>query len=154
MNTQIHRSLEQVFRFVTTPENDFRWQYGTFASARIPRDIPDTRTFFRSIGHLMGRRNLSTFEVTEYEPNMKYGFKSISGPLDSETAYVLEVADGGTKLTISTQASVLDFFRVDEGILERRMRKELKESLETLKDLLEEKRTLSVFETASPPGEA
>ena len=154
MNTRIHRSLEQVFRFVTTPENDFQWQYGTFASARIPRDIPDTRTFFRSIGHLMGRRNLSTFEVTEYEPNMKYGFKSISGPLDSETAYVFEIADGGTKITVSTQASVLHFFQVDEGILEKRMKKQLKENLETLKDLLEERQMLPASETASPPGEA
>jgi hypothetical protein len=87
----------------------------------------------------MGRRNLSTFEVTEYEPNMKYGFKSISGPLDSETAYVLEVADGGTKITISTQANVVDLFQVDECLLEKRMKKQLKENLGTLKDLLEEK---------------
>ena len=102
----------------------------------------------------MGRRNLSTFEVTEYEPNMKYGFKSISGPLDSETAYVFEIADGGTKITVSTQASVLHFFQVDEGILEKRMKKQLKENLETLKDLLEERQMLPASETASPPGEA
>lgn len=85
---------------------------------------------------------------------MKYGFKSISGPLDSETAYVFEIADSGTKITISTQASVLDFFQVDEGILEKRMKKQLKENLGTLKDLLEERPMLPTSETASTPGEA
>ena len=87
MNAQICRSLKRVFSFVTTPENDFHWQFGTLASARIPKGIPDTRTFFRSIGHLVGRRNLSTFEVTEFEPNKKYGFKYLSGLLDLQTTY-------------------------------------------------------------------
>ncbi len=154
MSTMINRPVGQVFDFMSTPENDFQWQYGTLVSARISEGASQRGTSFRSIGHLMGRRNLSTFEVTEYEPNMKYGFKSISGPLDSETAYVFEIADGGTKITVSTQASVLHFFQVDEGILEKRMKKQLKENLETLKDLLEERQMLPASETASPPGEA
>ena len=149
MSTQICRSLKQVFSFVTAPENDFQWQYGTFESARISQGIIDTGTFFRSIGHLMGRRNLSTFEVTEYEPNKKYGFKSLSGPLDSETAYALEMADGGTKITISTQANVVDFFQVDERILEIRMKEQLKENLGKLKDLLEARRIPPAAETVS-----
>ena len=119
MNTQICRSLKEVFTFVTAPENDFQWQFGTLASARISQGIIDTGTFFRSIGHLMGRRNLSTFEVTEFEPNRKYGFKSLSGPLDSQTTYTFEQADCGTKIDISIQANVLTFVPMQEGILEK-----------------------------------
>lgn len=152
MNAQICRSLKQVFSFVTTPENDFQWQYGTFASARIRQSLPDRGSFFRSIGHLMGRRNLSTFEVTEYDPNKRYGFKSLSGPLDTETTYNFEIVDGCTKITITTRANVVDFFPQDEGILEKRMKKQLKENLGMLKDLLEERRILLESETASPPG--
>ena len=65
----IERPARQVFDFVSTPENDFQWQYGILATARLPKGSGAMRTFFRSIGHLMGRRNLSTFEITELEPN-------------------------------------------------------------------------------------
>jgi len=149
MSTQICRSLKQVFSFVTAPENDFQWQYGTFESARISQGIIDTGTFFRSIGHLMGRRNLSTFEVTEFEPNKKYGFKSLSGPLDSQTTYTFEQADCGTKIDISIQANVLNFVPMEKGILEKRMKEQLKENLGKLKDLLEARRIPPAAETVS-----
>ena len=90
----------------------------------------------------MGRRNLSTFEVIEFEPNKKYGFKSLSGPFHSQTSYALEIANGNTKLTISTQANVINFFHMDEGILEQKMKKQLKENLAMLKDLLEAQQNL------------
>jgi hypothetical protein len=86
----------------------------------------------------MGRRNLSTFEVTEYQPDQKYGFKSLSGPLSSQTSYSLGMADNGcTTLEISIQADVVNFFQMDEGILEKKMKKQLKEDLAMLKGLLE-----------------
>jgi uncharacterized membrane protein len=90
----------------------------------------------------MGRRIESTFEVTEYEPNKKYGFKSLSGPLHSQTSYTFELANGSTKINISTQANVVNFFQMDERILEKKIKKQLKENLTLLKDLLEAKQIL------------
>src|SRR5690606_8473876 len=92
-------------------------------------------------------RNLSTFEVTEYKPDQKYGFKSLSGPLSSQTSYTLGVADNGcTKINISIQAEVVDFIRMDEGILEKKMRKQLEENLLMLKKFLEARPALSAPE--------
>ena len=139
-STLIERPVKQVFDFVSTPENDSRWQYGTLATARLSKGDGAIRTFFRSIGHLMGRRNLSTYEVTEYRPNQKYGFKSLSGPFSSQTSYTLEIAEnGGTRINISVQAAVIDFFQMDEVILEKKMKRQLKENLTVLKDFLEAK---------------
>ena len=101
----------------------------------------------------MGRRILSTFEVTEYEPNKKYGFKSLSGPLHSQTSYTFEIGQGSTRINASIQAKVGDFFQVDEGILEKKMKKQLKENLAMLKDLLEAKRVLSASAGYSPATE-
>ena len=116
-STMIYRPVKQIFDFMSTPENDFQWQYGTLTSARLAEDANNKGTFFRSIGHLMGRRVESTYQVTEYEPNRKYGFKSISGPLHSQTSYTFELANGSTRINISTQANVVNFFQVNEGIL-------------------------------------
>jgi len=94
----IYRPIKQIFDFTSTPENDFQWQYGTLKSARISEGSMRVGTFIRSIGHFMGHRIEGTFEVTEYEPNQKYGFKSLSGPLHSQTLYTFEIAGGGTKV--------------------------------------------------------
>ena len=141
ISTIIYRPVRQVFDFVSTPENDFQWQYGTLATASHPEGVSKIGTFFRSIGHLMGRRVQGTFEVTEYELNRKYGFKSLSGPLHSQTSYTFEIANGGTRVNISTRAHVVDFFQTNERLLGKKIRNQLRENLTMLKGLLEEKVT-------------
>jgi len=136
-STMIYRPVKQVFDFMSTPENDFQWQYGTLATARLSEDVNNVGTFFRSIGHLMGHRVLSTYEVTEYKPGRRYRFKSLSGPLHSQTTYTFEVADGNTKINISIRARVVNFSQMNERILEKKMKRQLKENLAMLKDLLE-----------------
>jgi hypothetical protein len=135
----IYRPVKQVFDFISTPENDFQWQYGTLASDQISEGATRVGSFFRSIGHLMGRRVQGTFEVTEYEPNAKYGFKSLSGPLQSHTSYAFEIDKGCTKINISTQAIAVNAIQLNEGVLEKKMKKQLKENLALLKDILETK---------------
>ena len=139
--TLIERPLKQVFDFVSTPENDSQWQYGTLATARLPKGSAAMQTFFRSIGHLMGHRTLSTFEVIEFEPNNKYGFKSLSGPVHSRTSYTLEEVGSRTKLHISVQASAPDFFQITERVLSKTMRRQLDENVARLKTILEENPT-------------
>ena len=139
MSTMIYKPIQQVFDYVSTPENDVQWQYGTLATARLHKGVGKIGTFFRSIGHLMGHRIQSTFEVIEYEANSEYGFKSLSGPLHSQTSYTFKAADGGTRITVSTRAHVVDFFHMNEHLLGSKIKKQLKENLTLLKNLLEEK---------------
>jgi Polyketide cyclase / dehydrase and lipid transport len=149
MSTMIYRPVSQVFDFMSTPENDFQWQYGTLVSARISEGASQRGTSFRSIGHLLGRRVQSTFEVTEYEPNRKYGFKSLSGPLQSHTSYTFEIDKGSTQIDISTQVTMINFFQVNQGVLEKNLKKQLRENLAMLKDILEAGQILPAPETNS-----
>ena len=148
-STMIYRPIWQVFDFMSSPENDFQWQYGTLASARISEGLGNIGTLFRSIGHLTGRRVESTFEVTEYEPNRQYGFKSLSGPFQSYTSYTFEEDRGFTRIDISTQVNAINFFQVDQGVLKKKMEKQLEENLVGLKELLEVERTLPASERIS-----
>jgi hypothetical protein len=141
-STLIERPIKQVFDYVSTPENDFQWQAGTLATASLPNTGGRLRTFFRSIGHLMGRRNISTFEITDYEPNRKYGFKSLSGPVHSRTSYTLENVDGRTEFHICVQASAPNFFRITETVLGITMKKRLEEDVARLKKILEQHTSL------------
>jgi carbon monoxide dehydrogenase subunit G len=138
-STIIYRPIQQVFDFMSTPENDFQWQDGTLATTRLSGEVREMGALFRSIGHLMGHRLLTTFEITEYQPGRRYRVRSLSGPLHSQTTYIFAVADGQTRIDISTRANVVDFFQIGERLLEKRMKKQLKENLAMLKDFLEEK---------------
>ena len=136
-NTLIYQPIKRVFVFISTPENDFQWQYGTLASTRLPGGIIGPGACFQSIGNLMGHRIQSTFEVIEYEPNNKYGFKSLSGPLQSFTSYTFDMAKGGTQIKLSMEANVIYSLELKENILEKKMKRQFKENLGILKNVLE-----------------
>ena len=136
-NTNIYQPIKRVFDFISTPENDFQWQYGTLASAHVSGSAAGLGACFQSTGHFMGHRVQSTFEVIEYEPNRKYGFKAISGPLQSFTTYTLEIVKSSTQVNVSTQANVINLIGLNENVLEKKMKKQIKENLAMLKNILE-----------------
>lgn len=138
ISTMIARPIQEVFDYVSTPENNVQWQYGNLATARLSKGIGTTGTFFRTFGHLLGHRNLGTFEVTQFEPNREYGFKSLSGSLHLQTLYAFAATEGGTKITVSTHCYAIQLFRMEERLLGRKIKKQLIENLKLLKDLLEE----------------
>jgi len=92
---------------------------------------------FQSVSHFMEDRIQSTFEVTEYEPNLTYGFKSTSGPLQSFTTYTFEIIKNCTQVKASIQANAINLIGLNENVLEKKMKKQLKDNLAMLKNILE-----------------
>lgn len=133
----IYKPIGLVFDFMSTPENNFQWQYGTLESYQLSDGAVRNGNLFRSIGHLMGYRNIVTFEVTEYKPGKRYDFKSLSGPLQVYTSYSFENDRGGTKVNISIQANVVNFIQDNETVLAKSIGKQMKDNLTMLKKILE-----------------
>jgi hypothetical protein len=151
LNIDIYRPLTQVFAFVTTPENDFHWQYGTLTSTKISGGEMGVGTLFRVIGHLMGRRVESTYEVTEFDANRSYGFKSLSGLMDLYTLYTFEILKGSTRISHSTQISLGEPLKSNPTTAEKSVKKEYRENLALLKDILEASRVEEMsLESALP----
>ena len=137
VNTYIYRPLTQVFNFIATPENDFQWQYGTLVSVQISKGEVGLGTLFRAVSHFMGQRIESTYEVTEFEPNKRYGFQSRSGPMDSYTLYTFEMTKGSTRINVSTRVSSGDLCKPDDIAAEKKVKKQYRENLALLKGILE-----------------
>jgi len=97
----------------------------------------------------MGRRIESVYEVTEFEPNKSYGFKSLSGPVDSHTLYTFEVMEGSTRINISTQISPKDLLKPNDTTAEKTVKKQYRENLALLKDILEASQVDRPLEDAS-----
>jgi hypothetical protein len=140
LTINIYRPLPQVFAFVTLPENDFYWQYGTLVSEKISKGEMGEGTLFRTVGHFMGRRLEIIHGVTEFQSNQRYGFKSQSGPIDLQTLYTFEVMKGSTRISLSTQLILGEPFKSNLFAAEKTVKKEYKENLALLKDVLESTR--------------
>jgi hypothetical protein len=137
LDALILRPVWEVFDFVTATENNPQWQYGSLIS--VPSSVGSMRvgTVFSSFGHFMGRRIQSDFEVTEFETNKSYGFETISGPIQLQSSYSFEAVENGTNLIVSSMINPGGFFKLVDPIVARVARKQFRENLTTLKELLE-----------------
>jgi hypothetical protein len=59
-------------------------------------------------------------DVTEFDPNRGWGYKSISGPFASAARFNLEPVNGGTRVTISEEGKVGEFFKLAEPVMAAR----------------------------------
>lgn len=139
LDISIHRPIHQVFEFVTSPANNNQWQYGTFDSMSVPGLAAGLGSVFRTIGHFMGRRLSGTFEVTDFEANRKYGFKSVSGPVQTRTLFNFEVAGLFTRILVQADVESTNYFQSNEQTIAKKLKKQFKENLEHLKTLMETK---------------
>jgi hypothetical protein len=137
VNTLILRPVWEVFDFIAAPENNSQWQYGSLESVQISDGSMMVGTLFSSFGHFMGRRIQSTFEVTEFEANKCYGFETISGPIQLQTSYSFETVESGTNVIVSANVNPGGFFKLVDPIVARVAKKQFKENLTKLKELLE-----------------
>jgi len=137
LNALILRPVWEVFDFIADPENNPQWQYGSLGSVQLSSGDMQVGTLFSSIGHFMGRRIQSNFEVTEFETNKSYGFETISGPIQLQTSYKFEIVDRGTNVIVFSLINPGGFFKLIDPIVTRAAKKQFKENLIMLKKLLE-----------------
>jgi hypothetical protein len=141
VNTLIYRPVPQVFAFVAMPENDFQWQYGTLASAQISTGKVGIGTLVRTVSHFLDRRIEAVYEVTEFDPNRSYGFKSVSGLVETHTLYTFAMASAGTRVSLFVQSDPKDSIKPEGVFIVKKFKKQYKENLAMLKSILETYRT-------------
>lgn len=139
LNTLILQSIWDVFDFIANPENNPQWQYGSLISVKTSAGDMQVGTVFSSFGHFMGQRIQSNFEVTEFKANKSYGFETISGPIQLQTSYSFEAVENGTNLTVSSMINPGGFFKLVDPIVTRVAKKQFKDNLTRLKEILETK---------------
>jgi uncharacterized membrane protein len=133
----INRPIEEVFAFAGNVENNPQWQSGVL-EARVTSEGPmGVGTTYRYVSQLLGRRIETDGEITEYEPNRKYSFKSTSGPFPIEGGFTFEATEGGTRVTLAVEADMGGFFKMAEPLVVRTIKKQFQTDVSTLKDLLE-----------------
>jgi uncharacterized protein YndB with AHSA1/START domain len=135
----IEATPEEVFRFITLPENGPRWQESA-VSTRVTTPGPVERgTRMEHEGRWLWMRIPTTAVVTLFEPVRRYGYditsKLASAP--SVMRYELEPALRGTRLSLSNEAGLGGWMKVLEPLLERSVQRMFERDVARLKAVIE-----------------
>ena len=140
---RIEQPVEEVFEYVSTPENDPTW---VSVSIRNQRTSPGPMRVGMTTEEdvkIFGQRSRATWEVTEYKLPTVVAYRATSGLLSGGVVRVgCEPVEGGTRLTHAVEYELHGIYYKTIAPLMPWATKRLIASMDrTLKDLLESKPT-------------
>ncbi len=133
----IHRPVEHVYSFAVMPEKVPLWSAVPLEARKTSEGPVGVGTTASFVNTFYGRRMTADFEVTEFEPNLRFCSKTTSAPFPVHNTMTFERMGAGTRMTQTIEAEPGGFFRVAEPILRLVGERELKKSLLNLKGVLE-----------------
>ena len=136
-NVVINRPVDEVFAYVSDIEKMDQWAAEMVEVKKTSDGPVGVGTTFTGVVKVLGRRMENEHEITEYEPNSKFGMRVISGPVTGEMGFSFDSVNHGTKVSMAVEAETGGFFKVAEPLVARQMNRQYETNLATLKDLLE-----------------
>jgi carbon monoxide dehydrogenase subunit G len=135
-NVVIRRPVQEVFDFVSDPENVQLWQPGVLESRRTSAGPMGVGATYVEVRQSMGRRIESPTKITRYEPNAKLG-SSTAGLVPFEGEYTFEPTPDGTRVSFTARTEVRGFLRLIEPLIVRMFQEDMQSAFATLKAILE-----------------
>ena len=129
--------VEVVFSYMANPEEYPQWQKG-FLEAKITSEGPiGVGSIFRAVHDMAGRRIEVDKEITAYEPNTRFVFRSISGNLATSGKITFQPVDEGTRAQLVFEAQFGGFFRLAEPLAARFIKRQQQADFEELRKLMD-----------------
>jgi uncharacterized protein YndB with AHSA1/START domain len=125
----INRPPEDVFPLIADFNNWRKWHPGPHQIEKTSPGVQEVGTTWRLGGQVRGETVWVEVEITAYEQNKHFHFKTTSGPIQAEDRFSLEAIDDGTRLK-------LEMILADPEIASQ-AKDQWDKSLKALKELLE-----------------
>ena len=140
-SVSINKPVEKVFEFITNLDNQKKLSsYITGIEVSEPLKVG---TKYKIETTSMGNKYVATNEVVAFEPNKKFGVKTIAAPPASDVTntYILEPNGSGTKLVLQMDAmlTVAGMPNIPgmEDMMKKQMVTGLETTLNTMKKIIE-----------------
>jgi carbon monoxide dehydrogenase subunit G len=133
----IDRPVEEVFAFMSNPENDEQWASGISDVAKTSEGPPTIGTTYRGVIRFLGQRLEWTSEVTKYQPSEAVVFSVSGGPLQLEETVSFEPVDEGTKVDVVYEGDPGGLFELGSRVVVRMWQGQMEGDLAKLKGILE-----------------
>jgi hypothetical protein len=132
--------VEEVFAFVTDPQNGSKWHRSQEIRAIADGSIRVGSKYLVT-GRFMVWRFESISEVSEYEANKVVAYRSQSGPYPFELRYFFEPIEAGTRLTEIGQAELKGLLKIAVRLFVGPAKGNSERGLRLLQSILENKVT-------------
>lgn len=133
----IRRSAEQVFAYVSDPQNYSKWMSGV-TGAKSTNGSLHSGSQVQMEGRV-GMWNLDTpAQITEYQPSRAFGMKAQVGPMRFDGKWDFESVNASeTRLTVSGAYQMVGVWRLAEPLFAGEVRSGEAKELEKIKAQLE-----------------
>jgi len=136
LEIDIDRSPDEVFAFVTNPDNLGKWQNAVEVEQLTPGPVGQG-TRFREVHQVMGRRNEQVTEFTAFEPGKRLDVAIVEGPVPVNGRWDFESTANGTHLTLTATGRLPFPLVLLQPIAVGAMRRSFRGHHERLKQALE-----------------
>jgi uncharacterized protein YndB with AHSA1/START domain len=136
----INQPVEKVFSYMSDPANLPEWQGPPTEIRDLQQSTPGQLREgdrFTTVLQFLGRRYETPTEVSAYEPNRRLSYRGTGGPVPTQMAFIFGEVPGGTRFTHTQEVEPGSFFGLTESLFEIEAKRQLRNDLQTLKDLLE-----------------
>lgn len=133
----INRPVANVFAYFNDPQKGPQWQGGLVETKQLTPGPVGVGTKFQDTRNFLGQKLVTTYEITQFEPNKKVAFKSSGGPVAYVGTFAFEAAGSGTKVTVNFDLQPGGFFKLAEGMVASSAQKQNDADLAKMKQLLE-----------------
>lgn len=137
INLIINRPIEEVFAFISNPENLPRWRAATLEVKRISSEPLGVGSLARGRFTFLGRPFEGNLEIIAREPHRSYATRMTEGPFPLEARYTLKPVDCATQLTLLVQGEPGGFFKLAEPLVVSMAKRSYESDLHNLKEMLE-----------------
>ena len=133
----INRPIDKVFAYMADILKGTEWQSELLEVHQTSSGPLGIGTTLKEIRRLLGRNMETAFTITEYEPDIKLGFTSTSGPIQMHAYYDLDGSGDGTKVTMTVEAELTGVFKMTEPLVVHTANRQMAIDIAKLKNILE-----------------
>jgi len=136
-SVEIKRTVDKVFAYTTDAKSWTKWQTIIPSAEQTSAGPAGVGTTFKGTVHMMGLTMKWTSKATAYEPPRKFGknITTVAALFEQQNTYI--PMNGNSRFTLRYDMKVRGIFKLFSTMLASSMRKELKKSLNNLKNNLE-----------------
>lgn len=117
VSTTIARPLEEVFRVVTPTENNPKWSSLVLEAQQTTPGPPSLGTKGKTTGKFLGMQLETELEITEFEKDVRFAYRSIAGPVERWGKVTFQPVDIGTRVGIEVGGDTKGFFKVADPVV-------------------------------------
>jgi uncharacterized protein YndB with AHSA1/START domain len=140
IESEIDRSVADVFAYVTDPGKLGTWQTNTVSAVQETDGPLGLGTRVREV-HRAGGKNLeSLVEVSEYERDRTFALRVVEGALPVDVRITFEPTRNGTRMRFAAHGQPAGALRLAQPLLRRTLKRQFAGQCATLKQVLERRR--------------